>query len=58
VPRDKILAGDLSPEIFAAKLRSVVEGNGPAIYQDAATFFADTYPTQGLKRLLTEVFGR
>lgn len=58
VPRDKILAGDLSPEIFAAKLRPVVEGHGPAIYQDAATFFADTYPTQGLKRLLTEVFGR
>jgi len=29
IPRDEILAGELSPELFAAKLRLVVEGTAP-----------------------------
>ncbi|HEY9646129.1 MAG TPA: DUF499 domain-containing protein [Chroococcidiopsis sp.] len=58
IPRDEILAGELSLDLFAAKLRLVVEGNAPQVYQDPATFFANTFPTEGLKTLLAEVFGR
>jgi predicted AAA+ superfamily ATPase len=29
-----------------------------AVYQDAASFFANTYATDGIKTLITEVFGR
>lgn len=31
--RDEILAGDLSLDVFAAKLRLVVEGTAPQVYQ-------------------------
>ncbi|MEG3989499.1 hypothetical protein QUA13_20485 [Microcoleus sp. S28C3] len=37
VPRDEILSGDLSLDLFAAKLRLVVEGNAPQVYQNAKT---------------------
>lgn len=57
-PRPEILAGDLSPEIFAAKLRLVVEKKAPQIYQDSTLFFANTFATQGLQILIEEVFGR
>lgn len=58
IPRDEILAGDLSLDRFAAKLRLVVEGNAPQVYQSPDVFFASTYPTEGLKTLIAEVFGR
>ena len=58
IPRDEILAGELSPELFAAKLRLVVEGTAPYVYQDPTAFFANTFPTDGLKTLISEVFGR
>lgn len=58
VPRDEIVSGDLSLDLFAAKLRLVVEGRAPQVYQDPSAFFANTYPTSGLKLLLSEVFGR
>ncbi len=38
VPREEILAGELSLDLFAAKLRLVVEGKAPHVYQDATTF--------------------
>lgn len=57
-PRDEILAGDLSLDVFAAKLRLVVEGTAPQVYQNPQTFFANTFPTDGLKTLIAEVFGR
>ena len=57
-PREEILSGSLSEEIFAAKLRLVVEGRAPLVYQDANTFFANTFPTDGIRTLLQEVFGR
>lgn len=57
-PRDEILAGDLSLDVFAAKLRLVVEGAAPQVYQNPQTFFANTFPTDGLKTLIAEVFGR
>jgi hypothetical protein len=57
-PRDEILSGELSLDLFAAKLKLVVDGNAPRIYQQPDLFFANTFPTDGLKTLLAEVFGR
>lgn len=58
IPRDEILAGELSLDLFAAKLRLVVEGAAPQVYQDPRIFFANTFPTDGLRTLISEVFGR
>lgn len=58
VPKAEIQSGNLSAEIFAAKLISVVEGKAPYVYQNADAFFANTYPTDGLKSLIKEVFSR
>lgn len=58
IPRSEILAGDLSLDLFAAKLRLVVEGRAPRVYGDPDTFFANTFATDGLKTLIEEVFGR
>jgi len=44
--------------VFAASLAEVVGGRAEAVYQDPTTFFANTFPTAGLKSLLTEAFGR
>jgi hypothetical protein len=57
-PREEIRAGHLSVDLFAAKLRLVVEGRAPQVYQQPEAFFANTFPTDGLKTLITEVFGR
>ena len=57
-PREEIRAGELSLDLFAAKLRLVVEQRAPAVYQDAGLFFANTFATDGLKTLIKEVFGR
>ncbi len=58
IPREEILAGDISPDLFAAKLRLVVTGLAPQVYQDPTTFFTNTFATDGLKTLILEVFGR
>jgi predicted AAA+ superfamily ATPase len=58
LPRDDILSGDLSLDLFAAKLRLVVEGTAPQVYQDANKFFANTFATDGIKTLIREVLGR
>ena len=57
-PRPEILAGNLSLDLFAAKLRLVVEGKAPQVYQSPEVFFQNTFATDGLKTLMTEVFGR
>jgi hypothetical protein len=36
----------------------VVEGKAPQVYQDADLFFSNTYPTDGIKTLIREVFSR
>ncbi|MCT7953409.1 hypothetical protein NG798_26775 [Ancylothrix sp. C2] len=51
-PREEILSGELSLDLFAAKLRLVVEGNAPPVYQNPKTFFANTFPTDGIKTLI------
>lgn len=58
IPRPEILSGELSLELFAAKLRLVVEGNAPQVYQNPRQFFAQTFPTDGIKTLIKEVFSR
>jgi hypothetical protein len=58
IPREEILAGELSVDLFAAKLRSVVEGKAPQIYQNSESFFANTFATDGIKTLIKEVFSR
>ena len=58
VPRDEILSGDLSLDLFAAKLRLVVEGTAPQVDRDANKFFANTFATDGIKTLIREVFSR
>ncbi|ODG96207.1 AAA family ATPase [Nostoc sp. KVJ20] len=58
IPREEILEGELSSDLFAAKLRLVVEGLAPQVYQDPTAFFANTFATDGLKTLISEVFGR
>jgi Protein of unknown function (DUF499) len=58
IPREEILSGELSLDLFAAKLRLVVERSAPQVYQDPNLFFSNTYPTDGLKNLIKEVFGR
>ena len=57
-PRPEILAGNLSLDLFAAKLRLVVEGKAPQVYQLPEVFLQNTFATDGLKTLMTEVFGR
>jgi len=57
-PRPEVLKGELREEIFAARLRDVIEGKADPIYQDPAIFFDNTYPTEGLKILLDEALGR
>jgi hypothetical protein len=57
-PRSPIISGDLQIDLFAAKLRLVVERKAPSVYQDANAFFANTFATDGIKTLIQEVFSR
>ncbi|MBN1979066.1 MAG: ATP-binding protein, partial [Anaerolineae bacterium] len=57
-PRPEVLKGELREEIFAARLKDVIEGNADDVYQKPAIFFDNTYPTEGLKILLGEALGR
>ena len=57
-PRDEVLKGELKEQQFAASLTKVLRQTAEAVYGDPATFFANTYPTDGLKSLLREALGR
>lgn len=57
-PRDEVLSGELREEIFAARLRDVIEGYADAVYGQPEIFFDNTYPTTGLTLLLSEALGR
>jgi hypothetical protein len=57
-PRDDVLRGDVQEADFAADLAKVLRGEAPKVYGDAATFFANTHPTNGLKRLIDNVCRR
>ena len=53
-----MLAGRVADADFAADLASVIAGRASAEYADPARFFANTYPTRGLRDLLASVCAR
>ena len=57
-PRDEVLKGELREDIFAARLKDVMDNTADPVYQDPATFFENTFPTSGLKTLLNDALGR
>ena len=57
-PRKDVLEGTITEADFAADLAQVITGEGNAEYLDPARFFANTYPTRGLKNLLENVCQR
>ena len=64
-PRQDLLTGAFNPEIFTAVLSQVLDfyrGDKNVtqnIYTNAESFFTEgTYPTQGMRTVLAEVFGR
>jgi hypothetical protein len=57
-PRDEVLRGELREQQFAASLTRVLRGDADAVYGVPVTFFKNTYPTGGLRSLLSEALGR
>lgn len=58
-PREDVLTGGLADNHFAAQLDKIVRD--PAsypVYGDSERFFELTYPTSGLKALVSRTFGR
>lgn len=58
IPRAEVLEGELSEDLFAARLQDVMYGKGEQVYRDPDHFFDNTYSTEGLKTLMREVLGR
>src|SRR3990172_4948327 len=54
-PRPDVLAGTISESDFAADLAQVLRGDAPEEYKTPRRFFANTYPTRGLRNLLMNV---
>ena len=52
------MSGAIADADFAADLAAVITGRGSVQYGDPIRFFADTYPTRGLKNLLANVCRR
>nr|MBA4158480.1 ATP-binding protein [Gemmatimonadota bacterium] len=57
-PREDVLAGTIAESDFAADLAQVIRGTAPEEYQRPETFFGTTYPTRGLRSLLSNVCRR
>ena len=57
-PRPDVLAGTVAEADFAADLAQVIVGKGAADYLDPGRFFANSYPTRGLRNLLANVCAR
>ncbi len=57
-PHSDVLRGQVDETVFAADLDDVVRGRAPGDYRFPEQFFAKTYPTQGLVRLLANVLRR
>ena len=65
IPRPGIIQGTFNPEVFTAALGPVIQyykgqqSSIDAIYTDARVFFMEgTYPTDGLKQTVSNVFRR
>lgn len=58
-PRPDVLAGRIPDNHFAAQLDNIVrQPKNYPVYGDPEQFFAVTYPTSGLKKMLAMVFSR
>lgn len=57
-PHPDVLRGGLDESVFAADLEDVRQGRAPSDYLYPEEFFAKTYPTDGLVRLLASVLRR
>jgi predicted AAA+ superfamily ATPase len=57
-PHADIRSGKFDASVFAADLGEVLAGRGAADYRDAPTFFAKTYLTDGITKLLIDVMQR
>ena len=57
-PRPDVLDGTVADADFAADLAQVLTGQASAAYRDPVRFFANTWPTRGLKQLLANVCRR
>lgn len=57
-PRPDVLEGTLRESDFAADLSQVLRGDAPDEYRRADLFFANTYPTKGLRTVLRLVASR
>lgn len=57
-PRDDVLQRAATADLYAANLNEVVRNRAPDVYQDPRRFFEETYPTDGLRTTIQEVFGR
>jgi hypothetical protein len=55
IPRKDVLEGKIAESDFAADLAQVLRGDAPEEYADPVRFFANTYPTRGLKNLMLNV---
>ena len=51
-PRSDVLKGALKESDFAADLSQVLRGDAPDEYKKPEQFFANTYPTKGLKNVV------
>ena len=58
VPRDDVLKSGISEGEFAADLDAVLSGRASQDYSIPAQFFANTYPTTGIRELLADVCRR
>ena len=58
IPHADVLKGTFQQAEFAADITAVHSGKAPIEYQDATAFFARTYITEGMRRLLTQVAQR
>lgn len=57
-PRNEVLVSELSDALFAADFGDVVAGKANPVYREATTFFRNTYPTQQLKKTVSQIFSR
>jgi len=58
IPREDVRQGLLTESDFAADLAQMLRGDAPDEYTNPVRFFANTYPTRGLKNLLWNVCRR
>lgn len=55
LPHYDIRSGVLDESVFAANLNEVSLGTGPEVYNNASSFFAKTYVTEGLRDIANRV---